>query len=639
MDLLPRAEPAANLSMTPAAYTKRLPSPHGVALAIMQACRDDNVSVTDVARLVQSDPALTGRLLELSNSAAMGGRPVVSALDAVNRLGLQAVRHLALSFSLVDQHGQGQCKGFDYAMFWSHSLFMAVAVRDLGVLLRLGPPDDLFSCGLLTRVGCLAMATVFPLEYTDILRQANDRQALLQLENQVLLTDHLQLTGLLHAQWGLPIVLTQPVLAHEAPDEASFETGSRAWNLAQVIHLALRLADFIVRAPQEQARQIADMSLLAGQLGIEATQFDKCVDQIMQGWKEWGARLKIRVAADTPYSVLSKARVRPDQDSNLSWLRVLVVDDDPVTRQLLQTWLAQDCQFNVTLANDGQEALTVAMGLHPHVVLTDWMMPVLDGLGLCRALRASEWGQNIYIVMLTSNETEDDLVTAFDAGVDDYLVKPIKRRALNARLKAAWRYVSLRDAWERDHDRLTRAADELAISNRRLQYAALTDPLTELSNRRAGLLALGQAWAASVRHDHQVASVLSLDLDHFKTINDRHGHAGGDLVLQKTSQILRAAARREDTVCRWGGEEFLLICPNMTLRQGLQAAERLRRTIEASYIQIDGKSVGITVSVGVASWRTDMVSQDQLLNEADQALYIAKQGGRNRVAIIPGKAG
>jgi len=618
-----------------AAFTKRLPSPQGVALAIMQACRNEDVSATDVAHLVQADPALTGRLLELSNSAAMGGRPVVSALDAVNRLGLQAVRRLALSFSLVDHYSQGQCEGFDYAMFWSHSLFMAVAVRDLGAMLRLGSPDELFSCGLLTRVGCLALATAFPLEYTDILRQSLGRAALLALENKTLLTDHLKLTGLLHAQWGLPDALSRPVLAHEDPQQADFEPGSRAANLAQAIHLALQLADFIVRAPTEQARQIADMGLLAGKLGLEDAQFDKCVDQIMQGWKEWGARLKIRVAVSTPYSVLSKARVRPDQEHDLSWLRVLVVDDDPVTRQLLQTWLAQDGQFNVTLAQDGQEALTVAMSLHPHVVLTDWLMPQLDGLGLCRALRASEWGQNIYILMLTSNESEDDLVTAFDAGVDDYLVKPVKRRALNARLKAAWRYVSLRDAWERDHDRLTRAADELAISNRRLQYAAQTDPLTELANRRAGLIALGQAWAASIRHDHQVASVISLDLDHFKAINDRHGHACGDLVLQGVSQLLRAAARREDTVCRWGGEEFLLICPNMTLRQGVQAAERLRRLIESSPIGIGDKSVRMTVSIGLASWRADMKDTDQLLGEADRALYAAKQGGRNRVAILP----
>jgi len=267
------------------------------------------------------------------------------------------------------------------------------------------------------------------------------------------------------------------------------------------------------------------------------------------------------------------------------------------------------------------------------------MMPVMNGLDLCNALRASEWGRNIYILMLTSNESEDDLVHAFDAGVDDYLVKPVKLRALTARLKAAWRYVRLRDAWERDHESLARAADQLAVANHRLQYAALTDPLTELANRRAGQTALKQAWAASQRHDPLVASILSIDIDHFKRINDLYGHSHGDLVLKKISQLLQHAARREDTVCRWGGEEFLLICPNMALRQGLHAAERLRRTVEATRFDLRGQLISVTVSIGVASWRSDMLSTEQMLDEADRALYNAKQNGRNRVALSQIKNG
>ena len=137
---------------------KRLPSPQGVALAIMQACQREDVSIAEVSRLVQTDPALAGRLLQLANGASMGGRPTASVQGAVGRLGLQSVRQLALSFSLIDQYGQGRCAGFDYPGFWSHSLLMAVATRELSARLRLGSADELFSCGLLARIGCLGAA-------------------------------------------------------------------------------------------------------------------------------------------------------------------------------------------------------------------------------------------------------------------------------------------------------------------------------------------------------------------------------------------------------------------------------------------------------------------------------------------------
>jgi len=625
--------------MTVTYLTKKLPSPKGVALAIMEACQNDSVSNSEVARLLQSDPALTGRLLELANAAALGGRPLVSAHDAVNRMGLQTVQQLALGFSLVDQYGQGHCAGFNYAAFWSHSLYMAVAVRDIGTLLRLGSADEMFSCGLLARVGCLAMATAYPVEFTRILLTPYERAGLIKAEQDLLGTDHLQLSMLLHTQWGIPEPLSQPVLWHEDPRDVDLETGTRGWQLVHVLHLALSLADYMTHPTVGHAQNIAELNLLAGKLGLEEHIFEQCVDAISLGWRHWAERFKIKVAAATPYPGMTKPKVRPDQEPNMSWLRVLLVEDEPVMRELLQTWLRDECQFTVAVSADGKQALNEAIGFNPHVVLTDWMMPVMNGLDLCNALRASEWGRNIYILMLTSNESEDDLVHAFDAGVDDYLVKPVKLRALTARLKAAWRYVRLRDAWERDHESLARAADQLAVANHRLQYAALTDPLTELANRRAGQTALKQAWAASQRHDPQVASILSIDIDHFKRINDLYGHSHGDLVLKKISQLLQHAARREDTVCRWGGEEFLLICPNMALRQGLHAAERLRRTVEATRFDLRGQLISVTVSIGVASWRSDMLSTEQMLDEADRALYNAKQNGRNRVALSQIKNG
>jgi diguanylate cyclase (GGDEF)-like protein len=291
----------------------------------------------------------------------------------------------------------------------------------------------------------------------------------------------------------------------------------------------------------------------------------------------------------------------------------------------------------VAVAANGRQALETAVDFAPHIVITDWRMPEMDGVELCRALRSSSWGQNVYVLMLTAAEQENELVVAFEAGVDDFVSKPPNLRALGARLKGAWRYVKLRETAEQDSKRLTDMAAELALTNRRLQQAALTDPLTLLANRRAGVHALAQAWSAATRHADAL-TLLSFDLDHFKSINDQHGHAAGDMVLQKVAQVLAEASRKEDTVCRWGGEEFLVISPKLSLKEGVLAGERLRRAIAAMQLAHEGKAIAVRVSVGVASWEAGLADQDELIAQVDLALYAAKAGGRNCLAVFKGGA-
>jgi diguanylate cyclase (GGDEF)-like protein len=216
--------------------------------------------------------------------------------------------------------------------------------------------------------------------------------------------------------------------------------------------------------------------------------------------------------------------------------------------------------------------------------------------------------------------------------VDDYLTKPLNRKALGARLKAAWRYVHMRESWMRDNERLARSASELALSNRRFQLASLTDALTGIPNRRAGQSALVQAISAAQRYGMPLC-VISIDIDHFKLINDNHGHLIGDEVLQLIGKTLQQAARKEDTVCRWGGEEFFIVAPNITLSEGAIAAERFRKFVETQTLTMDSAALSVTISLGVACLDLDSKGKDQLLIESDQALYAAKRGGRNRVAV------
>lgn len=353
-----------------------LPSPKGVALAIMQASQREEVTVQEIARLVQIDPALMGRLLEHANAAATGMRPCVSVQDAINRIGLQSTRTLALSFSLIDQYGQGNCIGFDYFGFWSQSLLMAVAMKQLGTLLKLGSADELFSCGLLARVGCLALATAYPVEYAAILAQGGAAPALLAHERSVLLTDHLQMSAQLQAQWGIPATLIDPIEFIEDTSASTATHSSRGWILLQLMHLVWRLSNFLLDKCLDTSHELSELILLVGKLGLTAETFNDCVDNITQRWQTMAQQLKVQSIAIAPFSQLVQARVRPDHNTNSAWLRVLIVEDDDIICHMLQTWLQDECHYTVQTASNGREALTIAADFNPHVILTDWMMPV-----------------------------------------------------------------------------------------------------------------------------------------------------------------------------------------------------------------------------------------------------------------------
>ncbi len=236
-------------------------------------------------------------------------------------------------------------------------------------------------------------------------------------------------------------------------------------------------------------------------------------------------------------------------------------------------------------------------------------------------------------MLLTGLDDDQHLIRAFDAGVDDYLTKPLRPKVLSARLSAGFRVVRLQDEIERDREEIRRFAAELAVSNRRLQEAALTDPLTGFPNRRYVMERLEQEWAASLRSKRPLACMV-VDLDAFKPINDRYGHDIGDIVLKQAAQALKRGLRTPDVVARLGGDEFLVICPDTTLTAALACAERVRHSVESMVIPTGDLRLDSTVSIGVAVRDEGMETSDALVKCADQGLYLAKEKGRNRVAAF-----
>jgi diguanylate cyclase (GGDEF)-like protein len=250
------------------------------------------------------------------------------------------------------------------------------------------------------------------------------------------------------------------------------------------------------------------------------------------------------------------------------------------------------------------------------LVIADWMMPEMDGLQLCREIRKQGRQPYIHTILLTARDQRNDVVEGLDAGADDYLTKPVHHSELNARIRAAKRVIDL-------HSDLLRAQEDLRVQ-------ATHDPLTSLWNRRAIFDALSRELDRAKRQEISVA-VLLVDLDHFKQVNDTHGHLVGDEVLRETARRIQRTVRSYDAVGRYGGEEFLVVAPECDSRIALDLSERIRQLFAESPIQTTGSAITVTLSIGVVCLDGGGEGEvTKVLSAADKALYEAKSSGRNR---------
>lgn len=611
----------------------QLPTPRGVALSILTISQRENATLGEIARVVQTDPALSGRLIKLANSATHIARPVVSVQEAVVRQGMATVRHLALGFSLVDQYRAGVCQAFDYQEYWSHSLLMALGMQALGMRVHVAAVDELFVCGLLAQVGKLALATVYPEEYSAALtaQNTNPAQPAIEHEHTHLAIDHIELGVAMVADWGLPKVFTGPLAHYEDDEPPSYPHDSRSNSLLLMLRLSHRLADLGLANADVRPRLLKDWMKLAVELDIQSDQAGGFIDEVITQWREWSELLKIPATVLPSFSEICHGH-HEDEDAaqvHASPLRIVVADGNAAHRRNTMALLTKDTEHTVYPAENGTAALALAMEVLPHVIIARVDLPLLDGYELCQALRATDDGSRMHLLLSGQENDENQLTLAFDAGADGYVPLTVSAKNLHTRLLAAQRMIQLQTAWEKDRAQLRQIAAELAVVNRRLATAALTDQLTGLPNRRSAMDQLEQAWSAASRSGMPL-SVMVIDIDHFKKINDTYGHAAGDTVLREAAANLRTSARREDSVCRIGGEEFLVICPNTDLKAAMLSAERLRANLSEKKIALGQATKSLTVSIGVATREPGTVDVDALVSSADQALYAAKESGRNQ---------
>lgn len=302
-------------------------------------------------------------------------------------------------------------------------------------------------------------------------------------------------------------------------------------------------------------------------------------------------------------------------------MKILVAEDDRITLKLLEARLRK-WGNEVVACSDGLEAWERLQEAEaPALVILDWMMPGMPGVNICRKIREMNRRPYVYVILLTSKNRKEDILEGLEAGADDYIIKPFDPHELEVRVRAGARIVKLQE--------------DLMSALQVADYRASHDGLTGLWNR-AAILEIGSKEVERSQREGRPMTLVIADLDHFKRINDRYGHAAGDEVLREVAGRLVSSVRTYDSVGRVGGEEFVMILPGCGCEEGRTIAERLRASISGTPVVTPEGLIPITMSFGVTEYRGRIGADiPTILKNADEALYKAKSKGRNRVEVSP----
>jgi two-component system, cell cycle response regulator len=301
--------------------------------------------------------------------------------------------------------------------------------------------------------------------------------------------------------------------------------------------------------------------------------------------------------------------------------KILVVDDDSAARREIIEIL-ESVGYDVVEGENGHQALSLVRDESPHLVVMDVEMPGMGGHEACRIIKGNKGFGFIPILLVTAHDDVQTKVDGLELGADDYLVKPLNRLEMVARVTSMMRLKNLQDELLAANQRLTEV-------NERLQELSMTDPLMKICNRLFFQKRINYEFQRADRYLTPLA-LLMADLDHFKQVNDSYGHPFGDVVLKKTAEVLESSVRQVDIVARYGGEELVIACPETNMKEAGIVAERIRSRIEKTDFAQGKTKCNITLSIGVAVCPDKRIHNvDELLNRADEALYAAKQAGRN----------
>lgn len=301
---------------------------------------------------------------------------------------------------------------------------------------------------------------------------------------------------------------------------------------------------------------------------------------------------------------------------------ILLVEDNKTQAKIIQDYLGKN-GYHVVCVGDGMAAFKAAKTSAVDIILLDRILPDMDGCEVCRWLKLDQSTRDIPIIMLTAKGAMTDKISGLEAGADDYLPKPFDESELNVRIFARLRNKT-------HHDELKKKNRQLEDMLTRVESLAIMDPLTGIYNRRRFESIFTNEFKRAARYQLPLTCMM-IDIDHFKLVNDAHGHQEGDIMLKEIARIIQTTIREVDTLARWGGEEFVVLSPNTSKEKALLAAERVRKAVAAHEFS-QTKTKQATISIGVAGIPDPSIdSLDKMVHAADLAMYEAKKNGRNRV--------
>lgn len=603
---------------------RALPSPNSVALQLMRLVERHDVGVFEVCRVAKGDPVLVGKAVQLANSPLYAGlRPTAAIEDAVMRIGVSALARLSVGLSLVHSLG-ARLGGLELEPFWRRSLARGLLLQLLARRRHLLPVSEAFSLGLLADIGQLGMLSALGAQALGDAAGGDDalEHDTLAWQRQRWGFDHIEVSAALLQTWNFPQRLVRALLpARSAPD-------AQAAELSTMVEVARGLAAAL--DARHTLRELPGLCAAALRLGLDESMLSDMLEQVRGDFAALAEILQVEVSQQQAQQEFRQLRERLDTapgEHHAQPATVLLAGPLPAARADVQQAL-RDEGLNVLVEADLGAGFERARSCPPDAVVldADHLSARVDEV--CRLWREHEGGQ-LYLLLLGDSLGGDALVQALRAGANDALSGATAAAVLAAKLKPAVRMVRLVNALERERAQARGRQRELAALNARLREAAYSDELTGLPNRRALDEFLARAWEDALAHGRPLSCVL-LDLDHFKAVNDTHGHETGDRVLRAVAQVLQRHCRGDDLLARWGGEELVLVCPEVEPAAAAALAERMRAAVQ----HLEEGLPEVTLSGGVAQAcgaHADAVGA--MMRAADRALLQAKREGRNRIVV------
>ncbi len=594
----------------------QLPSPSDTALKLFSLLNSNDAGLKEIAAVVKSNLTLTIRLLRLANRPGTGAvRPVANVEEALLRLGLKVAVHLATGLSVLDDalaHQRAEVSA--YLILCRCSLAAAVAsewLTDHPGIPAAAP--EMFTTALLSRVGQLALLRFYPEAYGPMVEAVRESGALIALERQSFGVDHVAVGQALLRDWGFPEILADVIQESELHPERAHQHDRKSI-MAQVLRFSWEMAPALERGDLPLLQQRLRTALAALGLDQPLANLEEQAQFLYRQWQVWE---KDQLPA-RPTAVETTAPSEMTADPAREPLTILLCHPRALYPEGSLEALGA-AGFEVVTCTTLEEAARPA-ALNQVSMLVAWM----DGVSLSIQNQGlfSVLNDRAHALLVLSDQQDQTLQADWMAmGVDAILPLNTGSALLCAQIVRIAERVRLHQVLERERTAHRQVLSQLVVTARKLHHQSLTDPLTELSNRRMAEVFLKRHWAQSERRRTPLSCMI-IDMDHFKLINDHHGHDAGDRVLQTFAELLNNQCRQEDLAVRFGGDEFLLICPLTPLAELEFVPKRLLAA--ASQLALDTGPLQFSFGLAERDFATMRAPEDLLLL-ADQRLLAAKQ--------------